>query len=232
MAALQLALGEISYLLTYSSKRRSVALQIADGKLTVRAPVGVSVAEVNALIARKQSWITKHLSQTQVQHTSDWLKQGCVPLLDQLLPFQVQTASVSGVMLSDGSVIVSMSKRARPTDAKLRQLLTDWYKQQANTWFTERVTFWQREMNLTSAALTIGNWKTKWGYCKSNAELGFNWRLMMAPVWIADYVVVHELAHLRHLNHSEQFWQLVQHYYPRHTDAKLWLKQNQQRLEL
>lgn len=232
MAALQLALGELSYLLNYSSKRRSVALQIADGKLTVRAPVGVSVAEVNALIASKQAWISKHLSQTQLRHSPGWLEQGCVPLLDQLLPLQVQSALTTGVMQSGGAVIVSLSKRAKPTDAKLRQLLTDWYKQQASAWFTERVTFWQREMNLTSTALTIGNWKTKWGYCKSNAELGFNWRLMMAPEWVADYVVVHELAHLRHLNHSVHFWQLVRQYYPRHSDAKLWLKQHQYRLEL
>lgn len=232
MAALQLMLGELNYELNYSSKRRSVALQIADGKLTVRAPVGVSIADVNALIAKKQPWIAKHLSQAQTQRTPAWLEQSCIPLLDNILPLQVRNASDSGVLLSGGSVIVSLSKRVKATDAKLRQLLQHWYKHQASIWFGERVAFWQREMKVTSASLTIGHWKTKWGYCKSNAELGFNWRLMMAPEWVADYVVVHELAHLRHLNHSVHFWQLVQQHYPRHKDAKLWLKQNQHRLEL
>ena len=232
MAALQLILGELNYELNYSSKRRSVALQIADGKLTVRAPVGVSIADVNALITKKQPWITKHLNRAQTQRTPAWLEQGCIPLLDNILPLQVRDASDSGVLLSGGSVIVSLSKRVKSTDAKLRQLLQHWYKHQASIWFGERVAFWQREMKVTSASLTIGHWKTKWGYCKSNAELGFNWRLMMAPEWVADYVVVHELAHLRHLNHSVHFWQLVQQHYPRHKDAKLWLKQNQHRLEL
>jgi len=230
LAALQLILGELNYVLKYSSKRRSMALQIADGKLTVRAPVGVSIADVNALITKKQFWIAKHLNQTQ--HTPAWLEQGCVPLLGKLLPLQVRNAAASGVLLSGGLVIVSLSKRVKPTDAKLRQLLQHWYKHQASVWFAERVTFWQREMKVTPASLTIGHWKTKWGYCKSNAELGFNWRLMMAPEWVADYVVVHELAHLRYLNHSVHFWQLVQQYYPRHKDAKQWLKQNQHRLEL
>ena len=232
MAALQLILGELNYELNYSSKRRSVALQIADGKLTVRAPVGVSIADVNALITKKQPWIAKHLNRAQTQRTPAWLEQGCIPLLDNILPLQVQNASDSGVLLSGGSVIVSLSKRVKATDAKLRQLLHHWYKHQASIWFGERVAFWQREMKVTSASLIIGHWKTKWGYCKSSAELGFNWRLMMAPEWVADYVVVHELAHLRHLNHSVHFWQLVQQHYPRHKDAKLWLKQNQHRLEL
>lgn len=232
MPALQLTLGELNYSLCYSSKRRSIALQIAKGKLTVRAPVGVSIGDVNAIIRQKYSWITKHLSREPIREMPDWLAKGCVPFHDQLLPLQVQPAASSRVVLEQGVVTVSLSKQVRQPDAKLKQLLQNWYKQQAGIWFGERVEFWQREMQLVSAAVTIGNWKTKWGYCKSNAELGFNWRLMMAPLWVADYVVVHELAHLRYLNHSEQFWQLVQRYYPRHNDAKLWLKQHQHRLEI
>lgn len=234
MSVLQMAEGALRYELHFSNKRRSIALQVAGGRLTIRAPAGTNVADIKALIVLKQSWIMKHLQLSRTLVKPDWLKARQIPLLDQTLQLQVQLAAVSAVSWSDNTVQVLLSKRIpqNSADVKVRQLLQQWYKQQAQDWFAKRVVLWQQKMGLTSAAIVIGNWKSKWGYCKSTAELGFNWRLMMAPDWVADYVVVHELAHLRHLKHSSGFWLLVQQHYPRHAEAKQWLKQHQHRLEL
>lgn len=228
----QIASEELSYTVKYSSKRRSIALQIVGGELRIRAPLGVSTQDIDALVAKKRPWIVKHLHLSVAQAAPNWLRKRCVPLHGVLRTIHVQHAKTTAVVLSDNVITLSLSARTSVTDVKLAQLLKQWFRQQAIVWFTQRVLFWQQKMELAPSAVMVGNWKTKWGYCKSNAELGFNWRLLMAPEWVADYVIVHELAHLRYMNHSAKFWQLVQQFYPSHSDAKLWLKQHQYELEL
>lgn len=234
MSALTIDSGAFNYVVKYSSKRRSLALMIKQGELTVRAPSGVSLADINILVAQKQNWILKHLSQTRVQVAPDWLAERKIPLSGNMLELSVLRAAKNTISLEDNKVCVAISTRTKEDRVRERALalLQQWYKQQAERLFNERVGYWQRQMGLQASNVIIGNWKTKWGYCKQTAELGFNWRLMMAPVWVADYVVVHELAHLVHLNHSVRFWQLVNQFYANADEAKAWLKLNQHRMEL
>ena len=152
----------------------------------------------------------------------------CLFLGDRLL-LTLTRGGKGSVIQRDEEIHICLSNRIsadRVADHAL-MLLRSWYQQQAYSWFSQRVDYWQNIMRLDAEMVVIGNWKTKWGYCKSGAELGFNWRLLMAPSWVADYVVVHELAHLKHMNHSAQFWQLVEQYFPQRRHAVDWLKQNQ-----
>ena len=234
LSAIKMASGALNFSLHYSNKRRSIALQIAQGHLTVRAPTGTDIAKINSVIAVKRHWIEQHLQRSALAVKPDWIANGCILLQGNLMALHVQMTTTSAVALADDKVTVSVSTRQSKTSKEdsIRKLLQQWYKQLAMEWCAARVAYWQHQMQLESSAIVIGGWKTKWGYCKSTAELGFNWRLMMAPDWVAEYVVVHELCHLRYLNHSAAFWQLVQQYYPRFAEAKLWLKQHQHQLEL
>lgn len=219
----------MSYQLVYSTKRRSVALQIKQGQLTVRAPVGVSEADIKRLIIAKQPWIDKHLELAKTQVAPDWLALKRLPFQQRQLTLNVHVSTQPEVYLDEDKLQVSLSSRcqAKNLETHARKQIKHWYQQQAQQWFGQRLAFWQQEMALTAAHFGIGDWKSRWGYCNSKAELGFNWRLMMVPDWVADYVVVHELAHLRHLNHSAKFWQLVHKHYPKARAAAEFLKQNQ-----
>lgn len=234
LSALMIETDLFSYAVHYSIKRRSIALQIKQGQLTVRAPSGVSLPDIQALVRKKHNWILKHMRQAEQHVKPDWLAQQEVPLQGTLLTLQLQSASQSLVILDDDRVIVNISTRVQALrhNIKVRELLQQWYKKQALQWFTQRLNYWQNQMNLHAKELVIGNWQSKWGYCKQSGEIGFNWRLMMAPSWIADYVIVHELAHLKHLNHSANFWRLVQQYYMDIDVAQSWLKQHQHWMEL
>jgi predicted metal-dependent hydrolase len=234
VSALLIEMGSFKYSLYYSSRRRSIALQIKQGMLIVRAPLGVSVVEINKLVTQKQNWILKHVQQARQQVKPDWLTQQQIPLLGNLYALQLLQATSSAVTVQEQRIVVAVSSRIQPAgyQRQVRLLLQQWYQQQASHWFAERVQHWQQQMQLCAADIVIGNWKTKWGYCKHNGEVGFNWRLMMAPAWVADYVVVHELAHLKYLDHSARFWQLVRHYYHQASEAKSWLKQHQYWMEL
>ncbi len=100
-----------------------------------------------------------------------------------------------------------------------------WYRRQARELLTAAV---DRE----STRLGIGGWRrirngdqrTRWGPCSARGTLSFSWRLAVAPDWVADYVVVHELCHLRHMDHSPRFWRLVRESFPRHAEARAWLQ--------
>ena len=216
------------YQLHYSAKRRSVALQIKQGKLIVRAPFGFSRENIHALLEKKQRWILKHLDKSACELLPDWLNRREIPRFGNLLKLEICRASQSAVSLSDNSLIIAISSRV--TDEKLtmhtKRLLLQYYRAEAMEWFSMRVAFWQQQMQLQAGQINIGSWKTKWGYCRQDKVLGFNWRLLMAPQWVADYVVIHELAHLNHLNHSAAFWASVEKYYPQHREASLWLRKN------
>jgi predicted metal-dependent hydrolase len=234
LSELAIETSTFSYSVHFSAKRRSVALQIKQGKLSVRAPLGYCLMDVEALVQHKHSWIIRHLQRSQQLSPPDWLTQQQLPYLGDMIQLAVHRGVKSSVSF-DGTVL-AVTLANRITDARKQtrvlELVRQWYTERALHWFTQRTGFWQSQMNVEPGNIIIGNWKTKWGYCKHTSELGFNWRLMMAPCWIADYVLVHELAHLKYLDHSRAFWQLVQSHYPQAAQAKAWLKQNQSQLNV
>ena len=221
--------GQFQYQVQFSARRRSVALQIKQGQLTVRAPVGISLEEVKNLVDLKQRWIVKHLKQSIQLTKPDWLALGKLPMLGNQLSLDVRVGTKSAVALAQDTLLITVSSRCRTErrHSVMMKLIQQWYCAQALNWCCQRVRYWQEKMALQAGDIVIGNWKAKWGYCKHNTELGFNWRLLMAPQWVADYVIVHELVHLTYFNHSAQFWQLVEHHYPDARVAERYLKQNQ-----
>jgi len=108
--------------------------------------------------------------------------------------------------------------------AKSQQVIVNFFKQTAVDYLQQKLDFYADEMELNYQSLTVKAYKSRWGSCYSDGRIQFNWRLMQAPEWVIDYVVVHELAHLVHHNHSKPFWQLVEKYYPLTKAAKRELK--------
>ena len=113
---------------------------------------------------------------------------------------------------------------------RLKILLEKLYRETAREYLTQRVDYWCEQMGLSYKDIRIKNTKTRWGSCSSHKNLNFNWRIMMAPKSVIDYLVVHEVAHLKHMNHSAQFWDLVKAYDPKFKHHKKWLRDNQERL--
>ncbi len=110
----------------------------------------------------------------------------------------------------------------------LRPLLERWLRKEAKIAIHERVGERGMEMGLIPSRVIIGYRKTRWGSCSSRETLSFNSRLIMAPDWVLDAVVVHEICHLRHMNHSRQFYAMVEEYCPLHQEAQKWLKDHRE----
>lgn len=139
-------------------------------------------------------------------------------------------------------VVWSWSERARvtphertlellaPLKASLserRQALRNFYRKQARLHLYERVIFFSQQMGLTPRSLSIRGQKTRWGSCSASGAVNLNWKLLAAPASVIDYVVVHELAHLRFLDHSQKFWDLVAQHHPHWKSARQWLKEHE-----
>ncbi len=107
-----------------------------------------------------------------------------------------------------------------------RNALEARYRQAARNYFPKRVAFYETILGVTHGTITIRDQKTRWGSCSSKGNLNFNWRLMLAPPRILDYVVVHELCHRIEMNHSKAFWDAVETVLPDYRELRKWLKDN------
>jgi predicted metal-dependent hydrolase len=117
-----------------------------------------------------------------------------------------------------------------PSAEQVKKRLEAWLKAKASDYILDKVTEYSEQLVLYPKIVNIRQYKARWGSCNNRGELSFNYLLMMAPNWVIDYVIIHELCHLKYLNHSSSFWQLVQCHCPYYKDAKLWLKANQTNL--
>ncbi len=116
-----------------------------------------------------------------------------------------------------------------------RQLIKDaiekWYREVAREILTDKVHFYRKYIGKSVGDIRIKEQKTRWGSCSSKGNLNFNWKIVMAPDEIMDYLVVHELCHLLHMNHSKEFWESVAKIMPDYKEGESWLKANGSQLQ-
>lgn len=139
-------------------------------------------------------------------------------------------------------VVIEKRPTSQVTDGELRlanhhveqtsvkRALETLYRRKAREWFEERADHYSEEMSVEYEKIEIRNQRTKWGSCSTTGTLGLNWRLMMAPSDVAEYVIIHELAHLREQNHTDEFWSLVAEHNPNYESHAQWLEQNSTKL--
>ena len=114
--------------------------------------------------------------------------------------------------------------------AVVKKHIESYLKKQAQNIILPKVEYYSQLTQLAPTTIKIRQYRARWGSCNSRGELSFNYLLIMLPMHVIDYVVVHELCHLRYLNHSKCFWQLVTNYFPDYLNAKKWIKANQSAL--
>lgn len=230
-----LPLSEIDFQLKRSSRRRTLALQVGPKGVVVHAPLYLPEQVINEFVARKSDWVQQQLEKLQVpaQQQLRLIDGAWLPLLDERILLRIVTDKHSAVTLEGGCLWVQLSQRIKPENQHKTQraLVTEWYQQEAYRCLLARLEVFAALMRLTFTDLAIKNWQTKWGTCDSRGRICLNWRLLLVPEWVADYVVIHELAHRQHMNHSADFWQLVAHYCPKWQQARQYLKEHQHSLE-
>jgi predicted metal-dependent hydrolase len=204
------------------SKRSTIAIHIdRGGELTVRAPQGASESVIRSFLERKRPWIEEKLRIVRARALSLSRRGGRYPYLGEWHPVTLidETENRPPLLLHDGRFLLH---RSRVND--LHGLIEQWYRAQARRILPDRVAHYATPGGPSIGKINITGAKKRWGSCSSSGSLNFSWRLVMAPLHIIDYVVVHELAHRFEPNHSAKFWARVSELMPEYRERRAWLK--------
>ena len=218
-----------------SSKRKTSAIKIQKGLVYVMVPKGLSQVAIESLVINKTRWIIEKLTHQQgilalpVKTFSTGERHaylGCEYVLS------IVTGLTPAIKLEHDQLIVTVRDQSLDCTAIIKALLINWYKKQAVIVLTLKSQHYAAIMGVHPTSITIKTYKARWGSCSLSGALQFNWKLMMAPERVVDYVVVHELCHLLHHNHSPAFWAAVARYCPDCRNHSAWLKNHGARLEV
>jgi len=207
------------------SNRRTIGLQITnDACLIVRAPFFASEGLIHKLIRQKGTWIRskqEHIKQRQSKILPREFKPGEEFLfLGKGFPLLVAEDLPKAVVF-DGDL-----KIAQVALSNAKEHLENWYKAQALDYLAARTRDYAQITGLSYRMVRVNAAQTRWGSCSRKDTLNFTWRLIMAPPRVVDYVIVHELMHLKQRNHSYKFWEEVAAMIPDYKQDERWLKQN------
>lgn len=232
----------IPYTEVKSKRSKRISLRVTPEKVRVSAPVKASKPEIETFIERNQEWILKNwlkLQETVVKPKLRVYESGVrLPYRGEDLELQIlgkSTQQVKARYISENRQLIIEYPQALADDQKqalIREILEKWYKMRARTVFLQKLDFWSQQMGVTYNQFRLKEQKTRWGSCSSLGNINLNWRVIMAPEGVMDYLVIHELAHLRYLNHSQAFWDFVTKFCPDHEESRRWLRQNGQNLVL
>ncbi len=212
------------------AKRRTIALIIErDGSLTVRAPRRATLQDIHGFITEKTDWIVR--SREKMKAIVRVRKKEYVDgerFLFLGTDYELRLVPPQRPALKfDNGFTLSASARERG-----ERMFMQWYKTQALTVFTERVNHYADLHGFEPKQVKVNSAKTRWGSCTSTGTINFTWRLVMAPLEVIDYVVLHELAHLKVKDHSPRFWKLVETICPDFKRQRRWLKEHGEALNL
>ncbi|NLB51362.1 MAG: M48 family metallopeptidase [Syntrophomonadaceae bacterium] len=220
----------INFTVTYS-KRKTMAIKIdPSGEVSVAAPYRTSKQTILKMVNKKSGWLLKKLNeiaeineQIKVKKFVDgeqFVYQGVnYPL--QLMINEKLAKPVARICF--GKLMVDVPA---VDEAVIRSAIENWYRLMAEAYIKLRLQYFQALLNVKPNKVTIKNQKTRWGSCSSKGNLNFNWRIIMAPANVVDYLVIHELCHMTHPNHSKAFWDLVAKIMPDYKERKNWLNKN------
>ncbi len=210
---------DVVYLLKRSPRRKTVALRIDAGGLTVSVPLRVSQGWLDRLLQDKAGWVLQKLDALRAAPSTEWRDGEALPFLGRrlklcLVPGRVRAPAV----LADERLLVGVEDAVEAGRIEARVL--DWYRRQALAHFGERLELYARRLGVPLPLMRLSSARTRWGSCNARGEIRLNWRLIKAPPEQIDYVVAHELAHLVEMNHSPAFWATVARIFPDHAAVR------------
>ena len=198
----------ISYVLHRSHGRRRISLSVDERGLRIGAPLRASMREIETVLRDHARWVMRKLMQWTEKRAPGrrWESGESLMFLGRPLQLHI-SAGAENVMPLDSALQISTS-RAQPEN--IAALARAWLRTQALSDFATRIERYRVAMAVTPADIRLSNARTRWGSCHASGRILLNWRLIQMPARLIDYVVVHELAHLREMNHTPRFWAVVE----------------------
>jgi predicted metal-dependent hydrolase len=214
----------ISYLLE-RRPRRTVGLKITENGLVVHAPKRIFEFQLNQILQEKSNWILNKLQAREANYVAkiEWVDGEHLLYLDNDIQLSISQNSSNKAIIFDQNTLLIASPQPNNHAIVARKVI-QWYKKQATTDFARRLEILAAKLGVPTPPLTLSNAGSRWGSCNSRGEVRLSWRLLQAPPHIINYVICHELAHLKQMNHSAKFWAVVESLFPNYKLAEKELK--------
>jgi predicted metal-dependent hydrolase len=215
---------DIEYTLKRSNRKTASIYIERDGLVSVLVPKQLKNKQIEALLESKRKWIYTNLAEwrdlnaTRVQR--EYVNGEGFLYLGRTYRLKLVQEQPVPLMLKDGYFCLRTNGLSPDTAFK------EFYRDKGMQRISDRVAYYQSKMGVQPKAVRIIELKNRWASCSPGGNLNFHWKCMMAPPTVLDYIVVHELAHLIHPNHTKAFWNEVDKVMPNHQDRKEWLRTN------
>lgn len=212
-------------------KRKTMSIEVeTTGEVTVIVPVGTATEDVIEKVKSRAGWIvskqyeSKFINDTKIEREAvsgeSYMYLGRNYSLDIRVDENIDNISVK---LFQGKFVVNTYTK---DEDLIKKAMENWYREKTLAKVKERVSYYSSYFNDEVTTVKVKEQKKRWASCTSKNELLFNWRCVMAPVFVLDYIVVHEMCHMEYKNHSKDFWNRVYAVMPDYEVRKSWLKNN------
>lgn len=228
----------LNYQLRRSQRAKKTRIVVTAGKIEVVAPLKISEHRIQAFVAAQQDWIRdamKRVNQRAQTVNSlappQYIAGALVPYQGRKIELTIKPTSAKNhrvqLLQEDRFLVYSPNhNQAEHSSDSIRLALESWMKQQSRQQALQMIEQHSKKYQLVPRCLRIKTQKSRWGSCGPQNDINLNWLLMLAPPVVMEYVVVHELCHIKHKNHSQDFWQLVSEHMPDYLQHRHWLKQH------
>lgn len=214
------------------SKRRSIGLVIDEDGLRITAPRWVTIAEIENAILEKQRWILAKLAERRersarrLQPHMQWRDGAPLPYLGNDVTLRILPAQAAGIAYDAATRELKVSLPPDAGEQQLKDRVQGWLQSEAKRLFAERLPLYAQRLGVAYRSFSLSSATTQWGSCTADGRIRLNWRLIHFALPMIDYVVAHELSHLREMNHSPRFWATVQSVFPEFAAARKVLRES------
>ncbi len=212
-----------------TDRKRSASISLSDDSVKVTVPSTLSDNRIRDLVSKRTSWIQQKFqeqSDRPNQAPKEFVSGETVTYLGKNYRLKVLKGESATIKMHRGYLEVTVLEDDSDPKTSIRLLLTDWYKSHAEKRLIEKTKRFSNVIGVKPNSVCVKDYKSRWGSCSAQGDVSYNWRIILAPHSIVDYVVVHELCHMLEHNHSSKYWKHVERYVPNWRECKDWLKQN------
>lgn len=233
MQSIQIGKSLINYK-TIRTGRKTLGINIDPEKgVIVRSPKRLSDNKIEYMIRKKASWILEKLDRVKeikpMPTPKEYMSGEKLLYIGGRYRIQVEPANRSSIKLYQGRFYIKYPNDKNRIKS-IKPALEEWYRRHSKRKFNQRINKYKKILGVEPNNVIIKAQKKRWGSCSSRNNINLNYRLIMAPMSVIDYIIVHELTHLKYPDHSKDFWNLLETVIPDYEDKQEWLRLNGNRL--
>jgi predicted metal-dependent hydrolase len=212
---------------------KAIAIRVKEKRVTIKVPFFINNNLIQQLVNKKLPWIKKQLNIQSKFLTLEkklYINDEKFLYLGKYYKLKILKNKKYSVKIEGDFLQVNVKNELNIL--KVKKLLKEWFREKSFIYFKKETYNYAKINNLKINSVKVREYKARWGSCSNKGDISFNWRLIMAPPKIIEYVIIHELMHIKEHNHSPKYWNYVKSLYPNINEAKEWLMYNGQTLNI